>query len=212
MVAFVVVLLCSNLIGTAKVAIVGGFEFTACLLFFPASYLFGDVLTEVYGYVYSRRVVWTGLVAMVFASVMAFVTVELPPSPSWSGQDAVRSIFGQTPRIVVASLAAYFAGEFMNSFVLARMKVVTGGKHLWARCIASTLAGECVDTLVFYPVAFIGVFSGDLLMKVIVMNYVVKVAWEVIAMPFTYKFVSFLKRVECVDHYDTETNFNPFKV
>ncbi len=217
MATFVTVLLCSNLIGVHKVTHIqlpyfGEFIFGAGVLFFPISYLFGDVLTEVYGYARSRKVIWAGFGAMIFASVMASVVTYLPSSSNMdpARQAAIEMIFGQTPRIVLASLIAFWLGEFSNSFVLAKMKVFTEGKWLWSRTIGSTIAGEAVDSLVFYPVAFYGVWSNDLLITVMIGNYVMKVLWEAIATPFTYKIVGFLKKAEHEDHYDRDTDFNPF--
>ncbi len=210
--AFVCVLLCSNLIGPAKVAEVHGVDFGAGVLFFPISYLFGDILTEVYGYARSRRVIWSGLTALVFASLMSAVVVALPPARGWHDQAAYETIFGQTPRIVIASITAFFVGEFVNSFVLAKMKIFTAGRWLWTRTVGSTLCGEGVDTLVFYPVAFFGVWSGALLAKVMLFNYIAKVLWEVLATPLTYRIVAFLKRVEHEDYYDRDTDFTPFSL
>lgn len=210
--AFVTVLLCSNLIGAAKVATVGGFTFSSGVLFFPVSYIFGDVLTEVYGYAKARRVVWTGFGALIFASFMSWVVLSLPPAQGWTHQEAYETVFGSTWRIVVASLIAYFCGEFCNSFVLAKMKVFSNGKHLWQRTIGSTIVGEAVDSAIFYPVAFLGVWSNDLVVKVMLTNYCVKVGWEVVLTPFTYKIVALLKRAENEDYYDRNTNFSPFKL
>ena len=210
--AFVCVLLCSNLIGPAKVAEVHGVDFGAGVLFFPISYLFGDILTEVYGYARSRRVIWSGLAALVFASVMSAVVVALPPARGWHDQAAYETIFGQTPRIVIASITAFFVGEFVNSFVLAKMKIFTAGRWLWTRTVGSTLCGEGVDTLVFYPVAFLGVWNHALLLRVMVFNYIAKVLWEVLATPLTYRIVAFLKRVEHEDYYDRDTDFTPFSL
>ena len=224
MAAFVTVYLCANLIGPAKPAqvalpawlasIYGGpaFVFGAGVLFFPLSYVFGDVLTEVYGYARARKVIWAGFGALIFASIMATVVVTLPPAAGWPHQPAYETIFGQTPRIVVASLIAFFTGEFVNSFVLAKMKIATNGKHLWARMIGSTIAGEGVDTLIFYPLAFAGSWDNKLLLSVMFGNYVMKVLWEVIATPFTYKVVGWLKRKEQEDFYDRDTNFTPFSL
>ncbi len=219
MAAFVCVLLCSNLIGVQKVTVVhlpffGQFIFGAGVLFFPISYLFGDILTEVYGYARSRRVIWAGFGALIFASFMSWVVVNLPASPTMSpGQQAVlEQIFGQTPRIVLASLIAFWAGEFANSFVLAKMKIFTEGKRLWMRTIGSTIGGEAIDSLIFYPIAFLGVWSTEQVIQVMWSNYLLKVGWEVFATPFTYRIVSFLKRVEHEDFYDRETDFNPFSL
>lgn len=212
MAAFVTVLLCSNVIGAEKVVRLWGFTFGAGILFFPISYFFNDILTEVYGYARSRKVVWAGFSALIFASVMAMVVVALPAAPGWVHQDAYQAIFGVTPRIVIASLTAFFCGEFANSFVLAKMKVFTSGKLLWTRTIGSTVAGEAVDSLIFYPVAFYAFWPNDLLLKVMLTNYVLKVVWEVIATPLTYSVVGLLKKKENEDYYDRDTNFTPFSL
>ena len=215
--AFVAVLLCSNLIGVSKVTAVnlpfyGEFIFGAGVLFFPLSYLFGDILTEVYGYARSRRVIWTGFGALGFASLMSWIVINLPVAYTMNPavQAAIEQIFGNTPRIVAASLVAFFLGEFANSFVLAKMKLLTNGKFLWARTIGSTVAGEAVDSLIFYPVAFLGVWSTEQVLTVMWSNYLLKVLWEVLATPFTYKIVNFLKRAEREDYFDSNTDFNPF--
>ena len=217
MAIFVTVILCSNLIGVHKVTYVkipfyGEFIFGAGILFFPISYLFGDILTEVYGYSRSRRVIWAGFGAMIFASLMSYVVTNLPSATTMDAaqQAAIEMIFGQTPRIVIASMAAFWLGEFSNSYVLAKMKILTAGKWLWTRTIGSTFAGEAVDSLVFYPLAFAGIWSPGQIVNVIIGNYILKVLWEVVATPFTYKIVSFLKRAENIDYFDRETNFNPF--
>ncbi len=219
MAAFVAVLLCSNLIGVHKVTSVnlpfyGEYIFGAGVLFFPLSYLFGDILTEVYGYSRSRKVIWAGFGALIFASLMAFIVTSLPAASTMSAeqQRALNLIFGQTPRIVLASLLAFWLGEFANSFVLAKMKIWTKGKLLWTRTIGSTFAGEAVDSMIFYPIAFLGTWSNQQVFSVMVGNYFIKVFWEVLATPFTYKIVSFLKKAEDVDHYDRETDFNPFNI
>jgi uncharacterized integral membrane protein (TIGR00697 family) len=219
MAAFVCVLLCSNLIGVQKVTVIslpffGQFIFGAGVLFFPISYLFGDVLTEVYGYARSRRVIWAGFGALIFASFMAWAVVNLPVSPTMNPdqQHMLEAIYGQTPRIVFASLIAFWAGEFTNSFVLAKMKIFTEGKNLWMRTIGSTIGGEAIDSLIFYPIAFLGVWSTEQVIQVMWSNYLLKVAWEALATPFTYKIVGFLKRIEHEDYYDRETDFNPFSL
>ena len=212
MAAFVTVLLCSNIIGAEKVVTVAGFSFGAGILFFPISYFFNDILTEVYGYARSRKVVWAGFGAMGFASIMSWVVVSLPPAQGWIHQSAYEVVFGQTPRIVAASLLAFFSGEFVNSYTLAKMKVFTTGRFLWMRTIGSTIAGEAADSLIFYPVAFYGFWPNDLLITVMITNYVIKVSWEVIATPITYKVVGFLKRKEHEDYYDKDTNFTPFSI
>lgn len=212
MASFVTVLLCSNLIGASKVATVGGFTFGAGVLFFPISYIFGDILTEVYGYARARKVVWAGFGAMFFASFMSWFILQLPPAQGWEHQAAFETVFGSTPRLVVGSLIAFFCGEFCNSFVLAKMKVLTQGRFLWARTIGSTIVGECVDSLLFYPIAFYGVWSNDLLVKVMISNYCIKVLWEAVNTPVTYWVVRKLKQAEHEDFYDTKTNFTPFSL
>jgi uncharacterized integral membrane protein (TIGR00697 family) len=208
----VAVLLCSNLIGTAKVCTLYGITFGASVLFFPISYLFGDVLTEVYGYARARRVVWTGLAALVFASFVTAVVLRLPPAAHWELQGDYERVFGQTPRIVLASLVAYLVGEFANSYVLARMKVASGGRQLWKRTIGSTLVGEAIDSLIFFPLAFAGTWPRELLIQVIWSNYLIKAGWEIVLTPLTYRVVAFLKRAEGEDYFDRDTSFNPFSV
>ena len=212
MATFVTVLICSNIIGAAKVATLWGFTFGAGVLFFPISYIFNDVLTEVYGYARARKVVWAGFGALIFASFMSFVVVTLPPSADWGDQGAYQTVFGQTPRIAFASIAAFFVGELSNSFVLAKMKIQTKGRFLWLRTIGSTIVGEGVDSAVFYPVAFFGVWSNELLLQVMVSNYLIKCGWEAVITPITYKVVSFLKHAEREDYYDYQTDFTPFSI
>lgn len=219
MAAFVAVLLCSNLIGVHKVTTInlpfyGEFIFGAGVLFFPISYLFGDILTEVYGYARSRKVIWAGFGAMIFASFMAFSVTALPKAPTMKPetQQAIEMIFGQVPRIVIASLTAFWLGEFANSFVMAKMKILTSGKYLWTRTVGSTIAGETVDSLVFYPVAFYGIWSNEQVVTVMISNFFLKVLWEILATPFTYLIVGFLKKAEHEDYYDKDTNFNPFTI
>jgi uncharacterized integral membrane protein (TIGR00697 family) len=210
MAAFVTVLLCANVIGVQKVTTVGGFTFGLGILFFPLSYVFGDVLTEVYGYARSRRVIWAGFSALIFAAFMSWVIVKIPASPGWPHQPAYDFVFGNTPRIVFASLVAFWAGEFTNSFTLAKLKIFTSGKRLWMRTIGSTILGEAVDSLIFYPLAFYGIWSIEVVLQVMATNYALKVIWEVVATPLTYRVVNFLKRVENEDYYDRGTDFNPF--
>jgi len=212
MAAFVCVLLCANLIGVSKAVTIGGFTFGAGNVFFPLSYLFGDVLTEVYGYARSRKVVWAGFGALAFASFMSAVVVHLPPSPQWHGQEHLEAVFGSTWRTSLASLLGYACGEFANSVVLAKLKVRTEGRFLWVRTIGSTIVGEAADTLVFYPLAFLGSWEPGLLLTVMAGNYLLKVAWEVVATPLTYQIVGFLKRREHEDYYDRDTDFTPFSL
>lgn len=210
--AFVTILLCSNVISAGKVANIGGFEFGAGVLFFPLSYIFGDILTEVYGYARARRVVWSGFAALIFASFMSWFIVKIPPAANWPYQAEYEKIFLMTPRIALASLVAFFAGEFANSFVLAKMKIVTKGRYLWARTIGSTIIGEGIDSLIFYPFAFLGLWPTPLVIQVTIANYFLKVGWEVVVTPVTYRVVNFLKRVEHEDYYDRKTDFTPFSI
>jgi uncharacterized integral membrane protein (TIGR00697 family) len=212
MVAFVVLLLCSNLIGASKVCSVFGVNFGGTLVFFPITYLFGDILTEVYGYQRSRKVVWAGFIALIFASFVAWFIILLPAAPSWDRQRELTLIFGQTPRLVMASLLAYFVGEFANSFVLAKLKILTQGKWLWTRIIGSTLIGEGIDSALFYPVAFYGVWPNPLLLNVLITSYLFKITWEITMTPLTYRVVDFLKKVENEDYFDTDTQFSPFSL
>ncbi|MES2442304.1 MAG: queuosine precursor transporter [Pseudomonadota bacterium] len=218
MAAFVAIILLSNVVGAGKVAEVwlpgvGYWPFGAGILFFPISYVIGDVLTEVYGYARARRVIWAGTVAVLFMALMAWVVVQLPPAPDWKNQAAYETIFGQVPRIVLASVCAFWAGEFVNSYVLARMKLLTQGRMLWSRTIGSTIAGEGIDSLIFYPLAFLGAegWTTSLVITVMFTQWALKVAWEVILTPVTYLVVGFLKRREGVDVYDEGTDFTPFR-
>jgi hypothetical protein len=181
-------------------------------LFFPISYVFGDILTEVYGYARARKVVWAGFGAMIFASFMSWTVLAFPPAPGWVHQAAFETVFGGTPRIVGASILAYFCGEFCNSYVLARMKVRTEGRWLWSRTIGSTIAGEAVDSMIFYPLAFLGVWPTHLVLQVMATNYALKVAWEAVMTPFTYRIVNALKRAEHEDYFDRHTDFTPFSL
>jgi uncharacterized integral membrane protein (TIGR00697 family) len=217
MAAFVAVLLCSNLVGPAKIAqldvpLFGAITFGAGVLFFPISYVFGDILTEVYGYSRARKVIWTGFGALAFAAMMSAVIVALPPAPGWQNQSAYEIAFGSTWRIALASLIAFWCGEFVNSFVLAKMKIATAGRWLWTRTIGSTIAGEGVDSVLFYPLAFYGggLIPDELLPTVMLTQFLAKVAVEVALTPVTYKVVAALKRSEQEDYYDRKTDFNPF--
>jgi uncharacterized PurR-regulated membrane protein YhhQ (DUF165 family) len=231
MAAFVAILLLSNLIGAAKLATVGGFTFGAGILFFPVSYVLGDVLTEVYGYANARRCVWMGFAAMIFMAFMSYVVVSMPPSPDWGCasstdpmfaklvaehtagtvcQTTYESVFGSTWRIVFASVTAFWAGEFVNSYVLAKMKVWTAGKMLWTRTIGSTVFGQAVDSLIFYPLAFYGVWETHDVLLVLATNWALKVGWEVLLTPATYAVVGWLKHREGVDVFDTDIDFSPF--
>jgi len=217
MAAFVAILLLSNVVGAGKIANVdlpgfGPWPFGAGILFFPLSYVIGDVLTEVYGFARARRCIWAGFGALLFMAFMSWVVVALPSDPAWTGQQAYEAVFGQVPRIVFASIVAFWAGEFVNSLVLAKMKIWTEGKHLWTRTIGSTVAGQGVDSLFFYPLAFFGVLDSATLLKVMLTQWVLKVSWEAILTPVTYAVVGWLKRREGFDVYDEETEFTPFSV
>jgi uncharacterized integral membrane protein (TIGR00697 family) len=228
MVGFVTVLLCSNLIGPAKVAridlpgetslpLIGeSLDFGAGNIFFPIGYIFGDILTEVYGYARARKVIWAGFGAMLFAAFMTQVVIRLPTSPDEPFnaiyQPAIETALGGTWRIVLASLLAYWCGDFVNSYVLARMKVRTAGRWLWTRTIGSTIVGQGVDSLLFYPLAFYGVWSGDQLLETMLFNWCFKVSVEVVFTPLTYWIVGLLKRAEREDFYDVDTNFTPFSL
>ena len=218
MAAYVCIVLCGNLIGAAKKSTVhlplfGSVTFLAGVLFFPLSYLFGDILTEVYGYARDRRVVWAGFVALAFASLMASVIVALPPTVDGAEeQHAVARIFGQTPRIAGASIIAFWCGSFVNSYVMAKMKLWTGGRWLWSRTVGSTLCGELVDSLLFYSLAFYGLWDTAQLEAVTLTQYMFKSGWEIIMTPVTYRVVGFLKRTEQEDFFDRGTNFTPFSL
>ncbi|SOZ15179.1 putative membrane lipoprotein, DUF165 [Cupriavidus taiwanensis] len=218
MVAFVTVLLCSNLIGAAKAAqvtlpLIGTVTFGAGVLFFPISYIFGDVLTEVYGYGRDRRVVWAGFAALAFATFMSVVVLNMPVAPFMADyQKSLQDVFGNTWRIALGSLIAFCCGSFANSYVLAKMKLWTGGRWLWTRTIGSTLAGELVDSSLFYVIAFYGIWPLEQVLQVAVAQYVLKTGWEVVMTPVTYKVVGFLKRAENEDYFDRHTDFTPFRV
>jgi uncharacterized integral membrane protein (TIGR00697 family) len=219
MAAFVTVILCSNLIGVqmttqVDIPLYGTFVFGAGVLFFPISYLFGDILTEVYGYARSRKVIWAGFTGLIFASFMSMVVTGLEPADIMPKDryDAVQTIFGNTPRIVAASLIAFFIGEYVNSVVMAKMKILTAGKYLWTRTIGSTVFGEFADTILFYPLALLGTRPLEEIIAIMIANYILKVMWEVLATPFTYKIVAFLKKAENEDYFDTDTDFTPFSL
>jgi queuosine precursor transporter len=220
MAAFVTVLLCSNFIGAAKQATVsfplfGEVTFSAGVLFFPISYIFGDILTEVYGYGRDRRVVWAGFGALVFASLMAWMVISLPPANTEfmkTYQQNLQGVFGNSWRIALGSMIAFWAGSFSNAYVLAKMKLRTQGKWLWTRTIGSTVVGEAVDTSLFYVIAFYGIWATPDLIKIAIAQYVLKTGWEVVMTPVTYRVVGFLKRAEQEDYYDRNTDFTPFSL
>ena len=218
--AFVVALLCSNLIGAGKAALVhlpllGDVTFGAGVLFFPISYLFGDILTEVYGYAHDRRAVWAGFAALSFAAVMSLVVIGLPPAPGdyMDGyQKGLETVFGNTWRIVIASIVAFWAGSLVNAYVMAKMKLLTKGRLLWTRTIGSTAVGELFDSAIFYVTAFYGIWPTEQVVSVAIAQYFLKTGWEVVMTPVTYRVVGWLKRKEAEDYFDVGTNFTPFKL
>lgn len=217
MVAFVVILLLSNVIGAEKrsfvtLPVIGPWPFGAGILFFPISYVIDDILTEVYGYARARRAIWAGFIALAFMALMEWTVVHLPVAPGWTGQAAYDRVFGSGWRIILASISAFFVGEFLNSFVMAKMKIWSNGRNLWARFWGSTVIGEGADSLIFYPLAFYGMSDWPLaaLGEVMLSQFILKVSWEVILTPVTYAVVGWLKNKEGVDVYDVGTDFTPF--
>ncbi|MCI0749603.1 MAG: queuosine precursor transporter [Nevskiales bacterium] len=219
-VGMVAVLLCANLIGPAKVGtlslpLIGLVSFGAGNLFFPISYIFGDVLTEVYGYARARRAIWAGFAALLFATFVSWVILRMPPAATEYNailQPALETVFGTTGRVVLASIVAYWVGDFVNSFVLAKMKLWTRGRWLWTRTLGSTFLGQGVDSLIFYPLAFHGMWTHDTLLAVMVFNFLFKVGVEAVFTPVTYLVVGRLKRAEGIDAYDRGTHFTPFSL
>jgi uncharacterized integral membrane protein (TIGR00697 family) len=208
-IGFVVVLLVSNLVGQ-KICQIGPLKVSGAQLLFPIAYICGDVFTEVYGYAASRRAIWIGFFAMALLAGMGAIAVALPPAPGWPNQQAFATVFGLVPRFAVASLIAYWVGEFTNSFTLAKMKLLTRGRWLWTRTIGSTVTGQAVDTAVVIVIAFAGYTSAKTMAIMILSSYLIKVVYETLATPLTYAVVAWLKRAEDVDAFDTHTNFNPF--
>jgi len=215
-----VVLLCSNFIGAGKAATLdlpffGSVTFGAGILFFPIAYFFGDILTEVYGYAYDRRAVWAGFASLAFAAIMAQLVIALPVAPGSymaNYQQGMETVFGNSWRVALASMIAFCCGSFVNSYTLAKMKILTQGRHLWMRTIGSTACGELVDSSLFYMLAFYGLWPINEVLAVAASQYVLKTAWEVLATPLTYWVIGFLKRKENQDHYDIHTDFTPFKL
>lgn len=206
---FVAVLLISNIAST-KLTSFGPFTLDAGTILFPLAYIFGDILTEVYGFARARRVIWIGFLCSLLASVVFAIVGALPASADWPNQGAYDAILGVIPRIVLASIIAYFAGSFLNAYVLAKLKVATKGKRLWLRTISSTLVGQFFDTLLFILIAFAGVLPTEVLIALLVSNYIFKVAVEVLLTPVTYAVVNQMKKDESEDYYDKKTNFTPF--
>ena len=213
-VVFVVVLIVSNIVAMKALRLSNflGVDIDGGTLLFPISYIFGDILVEVYGYARSRRVIWMGFGANLLAALTFSLIVALPPAPGWEMQDTFATVLGQTPRIVLGSLIAFLCGEFVNSFIMAKLKIATRGRHLWMRTIGSTLAGQAVDSLLFQVLAFAGVWPTELLVRVIAWNFIIKVGYEALATPLTYAIVGALKKSEQEDFYDHHTNFNPFQI
>ncbi|MCW5852899.1 MAG: queuosine precursor transporter [Anaerolineae bacterium] len=206
---FITCLLTANIIAV-KVVAIGNLTGPAGLIIFPVSYIFGDVLTEVYGYRLARRVIWLGFLCNVIMVAAIYISQLLPAAPFWEAQAAYERILGFTPRLLVASFLAYLIGEFANSWVLAKMKIATQGKWLWTRTIGSTIIGEGLDSLVFVTIAFIGVMpTVGVIFSTIITQWLLKTVYEALATPFTYVVVSLLKRVEGVDAFDYDTSFNP---
>lgn len=208
---FVAFLLISNVVAS-KILMLGPLAIDGGGLLFPLTYIFGDILTEVYGYKRTRRAIWLGLGTNLLMALMFTIVGLMPPAPDWPNQNAYMAILGQSTRIVIASVTAYFFGEFINSFILAKMKIWTKGKLLWSRTIGSTLVGEAFDTTIFMFIAFWGVLPWDLFVLVGVSGYLLKIAVEILFTPFTYLIVNFLKKKENEDYYDYKTNFNPFSI
>ncbi len=216
MAAFVAVLVCSNLIGAGKSCEFLGLKFAAGNIFFPISYIFGNILTEVYGYARGRKVIWAGFGALLFAALMSQVVIHLPPNPDEPMnklyQPALDLVFGNSWRIIASSVVAFWVGDFANSYVLAKMKLWTRGRYLFTRTISSTVIGQGLDSLLFYPLAFLGIWAPGEMMKIVLFNWVFKVSVEALLTPVTYAVVGFLKRAEKEDYFDTDTNFTPFSV
>jgi uncharacterized integral membrane protein (TIGR00697 family) len=206
---FVVVLLISNIVGQ-KISAFGPLRVSGAQLLFPITYIFGDIFTEVYGYAASRKAIWIGFFASLLLSVMSIICVKLPAAPEWPNQQAFATVFYTVPRLVAASLLAYWCGEFANSYTLAKMKLVTKGKHLWTRTIGSTIVGQAIDSMVVMFVAFYGIVPVNTILRLIVSGYLAKVVYETVMTPATYAAVNFLKRKERVDYFDHDTDFNPF--
>lgn len=217
---FVTCLVVSNIIAV-KIASVGPLYLPAAVIIFPIAYIFGDILTEVYGFARARQVIWLGFACNLLAVAAIWIAIQLPPAPFWTtaaydsaadAQQAFEAILGFAPRLLVASFAAYLAGEFLNSVVLARLKIVTQGRYLWTRTIGSTVVGQFADSAIFLTIAFAGTAAAGDLARLIVTQWLVKTAYEAAATPLTYLVVNALKRSEQIDVYDSDTDFNPFRL
>lgn len=206
---FVVVLLISNIVGQ-KISAFGPLRVSGAQLLFPITYIFGDIFTEVYGYAASRKAIWMGFFTSLLLSIMSIICVKLPAAPEWPNQQAFATVFYTVPRLVVASLLAYWCGEFANSYTLAKLKLVTKGRLLWTRTIGSTIVGQAIDSTVVMFVGFYGVIPVNTILRLIISAYLAKVIYETVMTPVTYAAVNYLKRKERVDYFDYETDFNPF--
>lgn len=207
--AFVVILLVSNLVAQ-KIVRIGPISFSGALLLFPLTYIFGDVFTEVYGYAASRRAIWLGFCGTALMWTVGAFIIALPPDPGFHDQKAFITVFSILPRLLFASLIAFWAGEFANSYTMARLKILTRGRWLWTRTVSSTIIGQAVDTTIVVVLTFAGKYPARTLAKIILTSYCLKVAYEILATPLTYLVVNFLKRAENSDAYDSHTDFNPF--
>lgn len=208
---FTATLVITNILNT-KIFVLFGQAFPAGILTFPLSFLAADALTEVYGYRVTRQVIWSGFAALLLMAAAATATITLPPAAFWQQQEAYEAILNQVPRIVLASILAYWSGEFCNSYILAKSKVRTSGRGMWLRFVSSTMVGQAVDTLVFMSIAFIGVFPASAMLTLFVTSWLFKVLWEVIALPISVPFVRWLKEAEREDYFDRQTNFTPFSI
>lgn len=207
---FITCLVTSNIIAV-KLIKIGPLSLPAAAVIFPVSYIFGDIMTEVYGYSWARRIIWLGFFCNLFAVVAIWIGGLLPPHPEWGAQEAYDKILGFAPRILLASFLGYLAGEFSNSFILAKMKIMTRGRFLFSRTIGSTIVGEGLDTLIFLTVAFAGVIPWGVLLMTSLYHWLFKTGYEVLATPLTYAAVNYLKKKEGLDFFDYGTNFNPLK-
>jgi uncharacterized integral membrane protein (TIGR00697 family) len=208
--AFVVILLVSNLVAQ-KIFRIGPITTSGAMVLFPITYIFGDVFTEIYGYAASRRAIWLGFFGTALLYAISAIVIALPPDPEFHNQQAFVTVFGILPRILVASLAAFWAGEFANSYTMAKLKLITKGRWLWTRTVGSTVVGQFVDTTLVIFITFAGTFTPHKLVQIIITGYLLKVGYEILATPLTYLVINFLKRAEHVDTFDTHTNFSPFK-
>jgi len=208
---FITCLLISNIVA-GRLIYLGGMTLTADLFLFPVIYIFGDVLTEVYGFRKARLTIWLGFAANLIMALLFMFIITLPYPDFWTQNEAYNTVLGFTPRLVIASLIAYFTGEFSNSIIMSKMKVLTRGRYLWTRTIGSTMVGEGIDTFIFMSIAFAGIYPMGIFINMVLVQYIWKVGYEVLATPFTYIFINWLKRKEDQDAFDYNVNYNPFKI